>query len=115
MELFKKKLEKDSSLKPQSKQIRLWSLGKPQKTWPKLWPLRLNQIIQQACEEWPLQLPKKAACHCHDSQGRRSREAIMEWAAPPPSQLKLNENPARQVIDSVWTRKSQLVSARRVA
>lgn len=34
--VFKRELESDTSLKPQSRKYRLWCLGKIQKTWPAL-------------------------------------------------------------------------------
>jgi len=40
VELFERELEHDTTIKPQSKQYRLWCLGKLQKTWPELWGLR---------------------------------------------------------------------------
>ena len=51
VEVFKRELESDSRIKPQSKQYRLWCLLKIQRSWPDLWDLHLDQITQQACKE----------------------------------------------------------------
>jgi integrase len=63
VELFKRELESDTTLKPQSKRYRLWCLGKIQKTWPDLWNLRLDEITPQACKEWAAKLHDAIACH----------------------------------------------------
>ena len=44
VELFKKELENDSTMKPRSKGYRLDCITKLQRTWPELWELRLNEI-----------------------------------------------------------------------
>jgi integrase len=67
VELFKRELEHDTTLKPQSKKYRLWCLGKLQKTWPELWDLRLNEITPQACKEWASKLIKEIACHYYNN------------------------------------------------
>ena len=63
VEVFKRELESDSRIKPQSKQYRLWCLLKIQRSWPELWDLHLDQITQQACKEWAAKLQKEIACH----------------------------------------------------
>jgi len=63
VEQFKRELESDTSIKPQSKKYRLWCLKKLQKTWPALWNLGLDEITPQACKEWAGELNKKIACH----------------------------------------------------
>ena len=65
--LFKRELEHDTTLKPQSKKYRLWCLGKLQKTWPELWDLRLDEITPQACREWASKLIKEIACHYYNN------------------------------------------------
>jgi integrase len=67
VELFKRELEHDTSIKPQSKRYRLWCLGKLQKTWPELWDLRLDEINPQACKEWAAKLVKEIACHYYNN------------------------------------------------
>ena len=67
VEMFKRDLEHDTTLKPQSKKYRLWCLGKLQKTWPELWALRLNEITPQACKEWSSKLVKEVACHYYNN------------------------------------------------
>jgi len=47
VEAYKRDLETDSSMKPQSKRYRLWCLQKIQRTWPELWDLRLDQITER--------------------------------------------------------------------
>jgi hypothetical protein len=67
VELFKRNLASDTDLKPQSKKYRLWCLGKLQKTWPKLWDLRLDEITLQACKEWAAKLHREIACHYYNN------------------------------------------------
>jgi integrase len=67
VETFKKELENDTSIKPQSKKYRLWCLGKLQKTWPELWELRLDEITSKACIEWAAKLHDKIACHYYNN------------------------------------------------
>jgi len=67
VELFKRELEHDTTLKPQSKKYRLWCLGKLKKTWPELWDLRLGEITPQACKEWASKLIKEIACHYYNN------------------------------------------------
>ncbi len=63
VEAYKRELETDSSIKPQSKQYRLWCLLKLERTWPELWELRLDQITVEECKEWAAKLNKEIACH----------------------------------------------------
>lgn len=63
VELFKRELEKNSRIKPQSKQYRLWCLQKIQKSWPELWGFRLDEIKVEAYQEWSARLSKEIACH----------------------------------------------------
>lgn len=44
VELFKRGLESDTSIKPQSKKYRLWCLQRIERSWPELWKLRLDGI-----------------------------------------------------------------------
>jgi integrase len=67
VELFKREVEHDTTIKPQSKQYRLWCLGKLQKTWPELWALRLGEITSEACKEWAAKLVKEIACHYYNN------------------------------------------------
>jgi integrase len=67
VEAYKKDLETDSSIKPQSKQYRLWCLQKIQRTWPELWDLRLDQIPEETCKEWAAKLNKQIACHYYNN------------------------------------------------
>ncbi len=67
VELFKRELEHDTAIKPQSKKYRLWCLGKLQKTWPEVWSLRLNEITPESCKEWAAKLVKEIACHYYNN------------------------------------------------
>lgn len=67
VEIFKEELQRDTSVKPQSKKYRLWCLGKLQKTWPQLWELRLDQITPKACMDWAAELHGKIACHYYNN------------------------------------------------
>lgn len=67
VELFKRELESDTGIKPQSKRYRLWCLGKLQKTWPDLWDLHLDAITPQACREWSAKLITQIACHYYNN------------------------------------------------
>ncbi len=63
VERFKRDLDSNLRLKPQSKQYRLWCLLKIETSWPKLWDLRLDEIPETACKEWAAQLKNAIACH----------------------------------------------------
>jgi integrase len=67
VELFKRALESDTGIKPQSKKYRLWCLGKIQKTWPELWDQTLDEITPQECKEWAAKLNGKIACHYYNN------------------------------------------------
>ncbi len=67
VEVFKKELANDTTIKPQSKKYRLWCLGKLQKTWPALWELRLDEITPKACQEWAAGIHDKIACHYYNN------------------------------------------------
>jgi hypothetical protein len=67
VELFKKELEHDTTLKPQSKQYRLYCLTKLQRTWPELWELRINEITPEACKKWAAKLVREIACHYYNN------------------------------------------------
>jgi len=67
VEVFKRELEGDSRIKPQSKEYRLWCLRKIQKSWPELWDMHLDQITEQACKEWATKLQKEIACHYYNN------------------------------------------------
>jgi integrase len=67
VDLFKRELESDTQIKPQSKRYRLWCLAKLQKTWPGLWDLRIDEITPDACREWSAKLIKEIACHYYNN------------------------------------------------
>jgi integrase len=67
VEAFKKNLENELSLKPQSKQYRLWCLQKLERTWPGLSDLRLDEITDEACKEWAAKLNTEIACHYYNN------------------------------------------------
>jgi hypothetical protein len=67
VELFKRELEHDTTIKPQSKKYRLWCLGKLQETWPELWDLRLDEITPKACKEWAVKLVREISCHYYNN------------------------------------------------
>ena len=93
VELFKREVEHDATLKPQSRNYRLLRLGKLQRTWPELWNMGLNEIAPQACKEWSAKLvneiclPLAMKTYGHHSTGgetaclldfpRRSGDAYM--------------------------------------
>ena len=67
VELFKRELESETQIKPQSKKYRLWCLAKLQKTWPEVWDLRIDEITPEACREWAAKLIKEIACHYYNN------------------------------------------------
>ena len=67
VERFKRELASATDIKPQSKQYRLWCLLKIEKTWPKLWELRIDEITPQACKEWAAELNDAIACHYYNN------------------------------------------------
>jgi len=56
VELFKRDLENDSTMKPRSKGYRLDCITKLQRTWPALWDLPLDGISVEACKDWATKL-----------------------------------------------------------
>jgi len=52
VETFKRELDRETNLKRRSREYRHRCLNKIQRTWPKLWDLRLDEITPQACKEW---------------------------------------------------------------
>ena len=67
VDAYKRDLETNSAIKPQSKQYRLWCLQKIERSWPKLWDLRLDQITEEDCKEWAAKLNKDIACHYYNN------------------------------------------------
>jgi integrase len=67
VEWFKRELDSNTALKPQSKQYRLWCLQKIERTWPELQHLRLDEITPQACMEWAAKLNAGIACHYYNN------------------------------------------------
>jgi integrase len=67
VELFKRALDSNTTLKPQSKRYRLWCLQKLERTWPGLWSLRLDEIKAQVCMEWAAKLNAQIACHYYNN------------------------------------------------
>jgi integrase len=61
VELFKKDLADDSTMKLRSKGYRLDCIAKLERTWPALWNLRLNEITAEACKSWAAELNKEIA------------------------------------------------------
>jgi len=51
VELFKRELESEAQIKPQSKRYRLWCLQKIERSWPALWALRLDEMSNGVLEE----------------------------------------------------------------
>jgi len=67
VELFKQDLAHDTTIKPQSKQYRLWCIKKLEKSWPELISLRLDQITEAGCKEWAAKMQKEIACHYYNN------------------------------------------------
>jgi integrase len=67
VDFFKRDLESDAAIKPQSKGYRLGCLRKIELSWPELWKLRLDQITPQACKEWAAKLSNEIACHYYNN------------------------------------------------
>lgn len=63
VETFKRELAADTGIKPRSKEYRLLCLLKIERSWPRLWALRLDEITPQACKEWAAELNNKIAGH----------------------------------------------------
>jgi hypothetical protein len=66
-ELFKKELESNTLIKPQSKQYRRWCLLRIERSWPQLWKLKLDEITPQACKDWAAKLNREIACHYYNN------------------------------------------------
>lgn len=56
VERFKQELERDTSIKPRSKEYRLLCLKKVETTWPDIGSLRLDEIKSKDCKEWAAKL-----------------------------------------------------------
>lgn len=67
VEIFKRELESDTNIKPQSKRYRLWCLQKIEKSWPELWNMNLDDISELDCKEWALKLSKSISCHYYNN------------------------------------------------
>jgi integrase len=67
VDIFKRELENDTAIKPQSKRYRLWCLDKIQKTWPDLWEIPLDQIGPKACIEWAAKLHGEIASQYYNN------------------------------------------------
>jgi integrase len=63
LELFEKRLDSATNLKPQSKDYRRWCIKKLNETWPELRAMKLSDIPPAACREWAARLRKQVACH----------------------------------------------------
>ena len=63
IELFERRLESATNIKPQSKDYRRWCLKKLNETWPELRAMKLSEITPLACREWAARMRKEVACH----------------------------------------------------
>lgn len=98
VELFKKELERDTRIKPQSKAYRLWCLLKIQKSWPELWNLRLDEIRPEACKEWAAKLVTEIACHYYNNTIGTLKQVLQEGIKHHKEQGGgLLENPAQEL------------------
>jgi integrase len=61
VELYRTRVQQDSSMKQSSKDYRELCISKIQKSWPGLWKLRLSDLTPQACREWAARLGKEIA------------------------------------------------------
>ena len=98
VEVFKRELENDPTIKPRSKEYRLLCLLKIKNSWPSLWELRLDEITPQACKEWAAALHGKIASHYYNNTIATLRQIIdvgikahKEHGGPP------LENPAAEL------------------
>ena len=66
-ELFERRLESATNIKPQSKDYRRWCLKKLNETWPELRAMNLTDITPLACLEWAARLQKEVACHYYNN------------------------------------------------
>jgi hypothetical protein len=76
VDLFKRDLESDAAIKPQSKGYRLGCLRKIELSWPGLWKLRLDQITAQACKDWAAKLSNEIACHYYNNTIATLRQVL---------------------------------------
>jgi integrase len=76
VELFKRELEHDATIKPRSKEYRLLCLQKIQTSWPELWSLRLDAITAKACKEWAAKLNDEIASHYFNNTLATLRQLI---------------------------------------
>ncbi len=76
VELFKRELESDNTIKPRSKEYRLTCLKKIETSWPELWTLRLDNITPAACKEWASDLNSKIASHYFNNTIGTLRQVI---------------------------------------
>lgn len=76
VELFKRELENDNTIKPRSKEYRLTCLKKIETSWPELWTLRLDNITPAACKEWASDLNSKIASHYFNNTIGTLRQVI---------------------------------------
>jgi integrase len=67
VELFRRELVSNTTIKPQSKEYRLGCLHKVETTWPGLWELPLDEITPQACKEWAAKLNAEIACQYYNN------------------------------------------------
>jgi hypothetical protein len=61
VELFKKRVQQDSSMKESSKGYRLLCIRKIRSSWPELWNHTLDEITPQQCRDWSVNLKSEIA------------------------------------------------------
>ncbi len=76
VQLYELQLEKDTRIKPQSKQYRGWCIRKIKATWPQLWDMRIDEIDAQDYRDWAAQLSKKIACHYYNNTIATLRQIV---------------------------------------
>ncbi len=76
VDVFKRELEQDATIKPQSKGYRLWCLRKIELSWPELWKLRLDEITSAACKEWAAKLSGEIASHYYNNTIATLRQVL---------------------------------------
>ena len=76
VDLFKRELEQDATIKPQSKGYRLWCLRKIELSWPELWELRLDEITSTGCREWASRLSGEIASHYYNNTIATLRQVL---------------------------------------
>jgi len=98
VELFKRELEQNTTIKPRSKEYRLLCLQKIQSSWPELWSLRLDAITSQACKEWASKLNDEIASHYFNNTLGTLRQIIdVGMKAHKDSGGTIFENPAAEL------------------